>query len=311
MAPTDSTSSMLGGIHDLQRRLAQIEESCLGAVNASEDSPEKMDKFLQLKVSITNDLTDMRGKIADRIALQREHGQSVEVITLTAQIRSLEAEITKNFDKLKEVYRRQCDGGIFVFSRNTSNAKELSARYQQLDNLAFQIEEAKKVFLTGALPTAVSASAPGGPESPGSGGLSLRDRLFGKTEGDLQSDNEKKGPRQYRSDGLDEHEEEALSRWQAADQEMDRDLEQVGQVVERLGEVAGEISMQAQKQAKMMDMLKERTDRASTGLRQVSIRVRQIMDTERKSTFACRIILLLILLALGVWIWERAKSRVK
>ena len=302
----DSTSSMIGGIHDLQRRLAQIEESCLGSVNASSDSPEKMDKFLQLKVAITGDLTEMRGKIADRIALQREHGQSVEVITLTAQIRVLETEIQKNFDKLKEVYRRQCDGGIFVFSRNTSNAKELSARYQQLDNLAYQIEEARKVFLTGAVPGVGGAVDEAGPAGTESGGLSLRERLFGKTK---EEEEVKKGPRQYRTEGMDEHEQEALGRWQAAETDMDRDLEQVGQVVERLGEVAGEMAMQATKQGKMMDMIKERTDRASTGLRQVSVRLRQIMDTERKSTFACRILLLLILLALGVWIWERAKSR--
>jgi hypothetical protein len=303
---------MLGGIHDLQRRLAQMEESCLGAVNESNDSPEKMDKFLQLKFSITNDLTDMRGKIADRIALQKEHGQSVEVITLTAQIRSLEAEIQKNFDKMKEVYRRQCDGGIFVFSRNTSNAKELSARYQQLDNLAYQIEEARRVFSTGTLPqAAVAGVLAAEAESAGTGGLSLRERLFGKSKTEEGTgEGRAKGARQYRTDALDEHEQEALGRWQAAEQEMDRDLEQVGQVVERLGEVAGEISMQAQKQGKMMEMLKERTDRASTGLKQVSIRLRQIMDTERKSTFVCRILLLLILLALGVWIWERSKTRV-
>jgi hypothetical protein len=306
MSRIDSTSSLLTGIHDLQRRLTQIEESCLGSVNSQSDSPEKMDKFLTLKFTISADLTEMRGKIADRLSLLKEHGQSFEVITLTSQIHALESEIDKNFLKLKETYRKQCDGGIFVFSKNTSNAKELSARYALMDNLAFQIEEAKKVFLTGSLPSGnTAASATVASES---GGLSLRERLFGKAAEEPKE--QQKGPRQYRTDKLDEHEQEAVSRWQAAEIDMDRDLEAVGHVVERLGEVAGEMSMQATKQSKMMDMIKERTDTASTGLKQVSVRLRQILDTERKSTFMCRVILLLILLGLGVWIWERAKSRV-
>ena len=298
------TDAGLSGMSEMLKRLGQIEETCLGARTDGGSAPDKMDKFLQTKYFITNDLTDMKMKIHERFLQQKANGASVEVITLTSQIRHLDAEITKNFDKLKEVYRKQCDGSFFVFSRASSDQKELSARYAQLDQLAHQIEEARKAFRTNNDSEDVEGPARSkllaGKTSP-----SALKRGSKSSVGDVAT-----GPKQFREGEMDEFETDAVSRWQDAEREMDKGVQEVGNVVDRLRPIADEIGLQAQKQDKMMSLIKERAEKTSTGIRQVSIRIRQIMDTERKSTFVCRVLLVLVLIGLGVWIYERAKARV-
>ena len=286
------------------KRLGAIEENCLGSRHTMEDAPDKMDKFLGMKFMITNDLTEMKLKIHDRFMLQKQNGASVEVIALTAQIRHLDSEIDKNFLKLKEIYRKQCDGSFFVFSKSSTDQKELSARYAQLDMLAHQIEEARKAFKTNNDSDVKEEELKNNP----------RASLFGRSSSKAGLGKGKDaagGSKQFRQGEMDEFEQDAVNRWEDAERELDKGVDEVGNVVDRLRPIADEIGLQAQKQEKMMNMIKERADKASTGIRQVSVRIRQIMDTERKSTFVCRLVMMLILLALGVWIWERAKARRK
>lgn len=294
----DKNIVMLGGLSELMNRLGQIEESCLGTRQGADDGggPDKSDKFLQLKYFITQDLTEYKMKIHDRFQLQKTAGASVEVISLSAQIRHLDGELTKNLEKLKEVYRKQCDGSFFIFSRSNTDQKELSERYAQLSNIAAQVEEARKAWRT-------NQDADTG-ESPTN---NARSKVLGsKAKSSIE---EKPKQKVLRQGELDEHEKEALDRWKEADQKLDVEIDEVGHVVDRLRPIADEIGLQSQKQEKMLAMIKTRAERASQGIRQVSIRLRQIVDTERKSTFACRVVLVLVLLGLGIWIYERSKNK--
>lgn len=66
MTKADSKGSSLGGIHDLLRRLDDIETKCLGKSEGKEDTLDSKDKFLALKAGMNHDLSDMKALIFER-----------------------------------------------------------------------------------------------------------------------------------------------------------------------------------------------------------------------------------------------------
>lgn len=67
MTKSASNASALGGIHDLFRRLDDIEVKCLGKSEGKEDSLDSKDKFLALKATMNHDLSDMKALIYERM----------------------------------------------------------------------------------------------------------------------------------------------------------------------------------------------------------------------------------------------------
>lgn len=218
----------------------------------------------------------------------------------------LELKLKEDLIQLKEIYRKQCDGSAFVFTGTSSrpSPEELSGRYEAMDKLAYQMEEARKSFRTGQdmdgdydqvkkrqqlMNDSVNSNTASRRSSVGEGGSILQ--------------------KEFRSGELDEDEKEAMNRWSERERQLDEELLHVSVAVDRLKPLAQEINAAGQKQEKMISAITNRVDKATSNLRQVNVRLRKFVDTNRRSTFIFRIVLILVLLGLGGFIYVKAKNK--
>ena len=228
-------------------------------------------------------------------------GTSHEVIQLTSQIRVFELKLKEDLIQLKEIYRKQCDGSAFIFSGNSKpTPEEMSARYEAMDKLAFQMEEARKAFRTGQEMDAnydqekIRKQLLNDSVEAGTSGRGLNDSAI------LQ--------KELRTGEMDDEEKDAMNRWSEREKKLDEELAHVSVAVDRLKPLAEEITAAGQKQEKMISMINQRVDRTTANLRTINMRLRKFVDTNRKSTFMFRIILILVLLGLGAYIYVKAKG---
>jgi hypothetical protein len=289
--------STLGGMNDLLRRLEEIEVHCLGKAEGKLESLDEKDKFLTLKASMNRDLAEMKGKIYERRDIMKKEGTTHDVIQLTSQIRVLELKLKEDLIQLKDIYRKQCDGTVFIFTGGSKpGPEELSQRYEAMDKVAFQMEEARKAFRTGQdMNTDYNAEK-------------LRNHLVPNSGSPSGSAGSAILTKQFREGELDDEEKDAMNRWTEREQRLDRELEDVSIAVDRLKPLAQEIHATGQKQERMIDMINERADKAAANLRGLNLRLKKFIDTNRRSTFIFRIVLILILLGLGAYIYVKARG---
>lgn len=222
---------------------------------------------------------------------------------MTSQIRVLELKLKEDLIQLKEHYRKQCDGSTFVFTGGNGNRptpEELSARYEAMDKLAFQMEEARKAFRTGQ------------EMDENYDQVKLRQQLINNPDGERRPSLTGEGAilqKEFRSGEMDEDEKEAMNRWSDRERKLDEELMHVSVAVDRLKPLAQEINQAGQKQEKMIGAINSRVDRASANLRTLNVRLKKFVDTDRKSTYVFRIILILVLLGLGAFIYLKAKKK--
>jgi hypothetical protein len=236
----------------------------------------------------------------------KQNGTSHEVIQLTSQIRVLELKMKEDLIQLKEIYRKQCDGSVFVFTGNNSrpSPEELSARYEAMDKIAFQMEEARKAFRTGQEVEADYDQARVRQQllnDPATASGSRRSSIPGEGSSILQ--------KELRTGEMDDEEKEAMNRWSERERKLDEELLHVSVAVDRLKPLAQEMNAAGQKQEKMISAITSRVDKATANLRGINLRLRKFIDTNRKSTFIFRIVLILVLLGLGVYIFMKAKNK--
>lgn len=301
-AAVASRGSTLGGMHDLLRRLEDMEVQCLGKTEGKAETLDSKDKFLSLKAQMNRDLSEMQGKIYERRDIIKQTGTSHEVIQLTSQIRVLELKLKEDLIQLKDIYRKQCDGSAFIFTgSNKPTPEEMNARYEAMDKIAFQMEEARKAFRTGQDMDAnydqekirkqlISESV-----EAGGAGRGLNDSAI------LQ--------KELRTGEMDDEEKDAMNRWSEREKRLDEELAHVSVAVDRLRPLAEEITAAGQKQEKMISAINQRVDRATSNLRTLNMRLRKFVDTNRRSTFMFRIVLILVLLGLGAYIYVKAKNK--
>ena len=289
--------STLGGMNDLLRRLEDIETKCLGKSEGKVETLDSKDKFLALKASMNRDLADMKGKIYERRDIMRKEGTTHEVINLTSEIRVLELKLKEDLIQLKDIYRKQCDGSVFIFTGNSKPTPEdLSQRYDAMDKIAFQMEEARKAFRTGQDMDADYETE------------KLRAQLVKPGDIAANSGGTSILTKEFRDGELDDEERDAMNRWSEREKKLDQELADVSIAVDRLRPLAEEIQATGKKQERMIEMINARADTATANLRGLNLRLRKFIDTNRRSTFIFRIVLILILLGLGVYIYMQVSG---
>lgn len=204
--------------------------------------------------------------------------------------------------QLKEIYRKQCDGTVFVFTGAAKPTPEdLAARYEAMDKLAFQMEEARKAFRTGQTMDADYDQE------------KLRKQLMN----DPIRENGARRPsleggsilqHQFREGDMDEEERDAMNRWSDREKKLDEELAHVSVAVDRLKPLAEEITAAGQKQNQLITMIDQRVDKTASTLRTLNVRLRKFIDTNKRSTFMFRIVLILVLLGLGAYIYVKYKG---
>jgi hypothetical protein len=287
-------SSSLSGMNDLLRRLDDIEVKCLGKSTERDAPADTKDKFLSMKSSMTRELADMKGKIMERREIMNACGTNHEVIQLTSQIRVLELKLKEDLIQLKDMYRKQCDGSLYAYWDGKCaklNATEMAKRYESMDKLASQMEEARKAFRTGQSLNADSGDAEAN---------NLRSQLISDPS---SSGGGSMMRRSFRDGELDEEEKDAMNKWSEREQKLDEELIQVSVAVDRLKPLAEEIQATGRKQEKLISMINARVDKATGNLRSLNVRMKKFIDTNNKSTFVFRLVLIIVLLGLAAYIY--------
>ena len=236
----------------------------------------------------------------------KAQGTSHEVIQFTSQIRVLELELKEDLIQLKDIYRKQCDGSVFVFTGTAKpTPEEMSNRYDAMDKIAFQMEEARKAFRTGQEMEADYDQD------------KLRRQLINSPVDDAGARRASPGAeggtsilqKELRTGEMDDEEKDAMNRWSERERRLDEELAHVSVAVDRLKPLAEEITAAGQKQEKMVTMINSRVDRTTANLRTLNVRLRKFVDTNRKSTFMFRIILIIVLLGLGAYAYTKFKGK--
>ena len=97
----------------------------------------------------------------------------------------------------------------------------------------------------------------------------------------------------------DEH--AAVQRWKARDEQFDEMLDQIGLVVDRLNPIVTQIGEAASRQGIVAQELEKKAERAESDFVKMNKRIKVIMQTEKNSTFICKLIMFVILLTfLGI-----------
>ncbi|CEM05171.1 unnamed protein product [Vitrella brassicaformis CCMP3155] len=281
-------ASSLHGVDELLKRLERIQEECGSIDKAAKDRKDgPKDEFLRLKEDIYSALFEVKEAIRERQVLQKRVGNSFEVIQkgvfITDTLKSLDAD----FKKIQELYKKQSN------QRRKFEETELESRFQALQIMKKQLEEAKTSFKTGGalnreddieIKTVLEQRAGLGLSA---GGVHIQ---VDSTGGQPMSPTE--------------DEERAMYRWKHRDAQFDKQVEEIGEGVERLGEIATQINVTADKQTAMAAEIQKTAEKASAELNKMNVKLKKFMEEQKNSNFFCRIILVICLIGCVGFIWN-------
>ena len=106
-------------------------------------------------------------------------------------------------------------------------------------------------------------------------------------------------------------EDEVLQNWKQYDLEIDRQINEIGNVVDRLSVTATNIGAKAQLQSELLAELHSRADKVSEGLIVVNNSVQKIMKNQGGMNIALKLTLILVLVILLSYIIPTVRSRLQ
>mmetsp|Transcript_36117 Transcript_36117/g.78873 ORF Transcript_36117/g.78873 Transcript_36117/m.78873 type:complete len:281 (-) Transcript_36117:32-874(-) len=263
-------SSQLHGMGDLVKRLERIAIEC-GEKPQKEVAPR--DEFVHLKQQTYALLEECREDIRERQALLQRRGNCVETIQKGHLIRQRLEELRRAPPKLQELHKRaQSKRGA------AARKEELQMRYQDIRVLKKQVDEVNELFQNlSAGGDGVTASDPAGASSPAAKLFGLRRAANGNEE-----DNKRL---------LNEDEQQAMARIGERDRTIDRHLDEVGKVVDRLNPLAHTIGATAERQKTRLEAVGTDVEKADQDLQALSKRVTEVIKYEKNTTCACQLVL--------------------
>eukprot|EP01055_Gregarina_sp_Pseudo9_P001375 Gregarina_sp_Pseudo_9__1374@NODE_191_length_3690_cov_34_896741_g176_i0_p2_GENE_NODE_191_length_3690_cov_34_896741_g176_i0NODE_191_length_3690_cov_34_896741_g176_i0_p2_ORF_typecomplete_len380_score83_49COMP/PF11598_8/3e03COMP/PF11598_8/0_093DUF2935/PF11155_8/0_77DUF2935/PF11155_8/4_3e03DUF2935/PF11155_8/1_4e03CCDC158/PF15921_5/20CCDC158/PF15921_5/6_9_NODE_191_length_3690_cov_34_896741_g176_i024913630 len=285
-------------IEELLIKVIRIETACLGEGN-SED--EENDDFINIKKVIYNLLFQAKQSIREKYEIQTREGNNVRAIQLGSQINKQLDQLNQEFLNLKEAFKKQAKkaskGGPKVQSKQAISADELDIRFKEMQVIKRQIEECKELTKRGTE-------------------ISERQVM---TLTDFVAQMEKAGvapPAQFDKEGggwrePTAEEQAAMDRWAARDKDFDRQIFEVGDVVDRLNVLAVEIGNKAEQQGKMAIELSRQADEANQEVIDVNNKLKSIMMKGNGMNFCCKLLLTIILIGMLGFIAQNVTSRVK
>eukprot|EP00916_Digyalum_oweni_P004706 GHVL01008334.1.p1 GENE.GHVL01008334.1~~GHVL01008334.1.p1 ORF type:complete len:282 (+),score=50.42 GHVL01008334.1:42-887(+) len=278
--------SSLHGIDDLMKRLGKIEqEFCVGEIIAEAETPMEKDDFIRTKTEMYNLLTLIKSGIRERHEIHAKNGNCHEAIKkghdLSVKLNSIE-ELLK---KLQNAYKKQV-------TRKKVKQAELDLRWQDIQVLRKHIMEARATFRNSSNYTMNEI----------------------RTLTDIRADKEECGGETWRRTPGQKPEEPSeedlkqVAKWKQRDAGFDKDLDEIKDGVAVLEELAVGIGRTADTHAKMIEEISKDNNKATTKLATLNVKTRNVMKTQKNSTFMCRIIAIIVLVACGGFIWAQVKG---
>eukprot|EP01068_Selenidium_serpulae_P006015 Selendium_serpulae@DN4265_c0_g1_i2.p1 len=263
-------------MNQLLVRCGQIEKECLPSCDKKGAIEEIEDDFLRTKALMYTNMHECKETVKERHEMQKKHGNNVETIKkkaqITDQLRSLEIDMKS----LQDVYKKQTK------TKKKFSQEELDNRFQDIQVLRRQIDE-----LTGL---ANNTNQYAGTEI--------------KTLSDIRTEAAERGEGRFGPEGAGTYEEASeedkatMARWKERDAEFDKQLDLIGQGVDRLGDIAVQIGEKADEQKELITELHTEADVASDDLIEMNDRIKKIMGDSMGFNCCCKVILAIILIVL-------------
>jgi len=271
-------ATQLHGIGDLIKRLEAIAEAC--GEKKKEDQPK--DEFLRLKQRVYVLLEEARKDIHERQKLLNKRGNCKETIQKGHSVRQALEELRRALPKLQALHKKAQS------QRSAKGRKEeLQARYQDIRILKRHVDELNELFVSGAEETAPSATLFGRPDGVGG----LRDLARASAE-DTRRD-------------LTSQEEDALAAMKRRDEDIEKQLSEVGQALGRLDPLARQIGQTAERHRLRAEALTAEVDKTEGDMQTLNKRVTEVMRYERNTSCCCQLVLMVVLLCCVGFIFQQ------
>jgi len=262
-------SSSVHGITKYIKRLEVIAEACGEKKVAA--AVEK-DEFIRMKSHMYLLVTEIRDGVHERKNLISRRGICHETITKGHECRSKMQELQRSLPQLQQLHKKA------MGKRNASQKKEeLAARYQEIRLLKKHVDEVRDLL-----------EGQGENMEDPMAGAGVSAQLLG-----LRSTAGVKGETGRAMDG---EEQQAMADIKARDANIDAQLGEIGNVAERLGDIAHTIGHEAQKQKAKADALQEGIEQNTTEIVRQTEFTKEIIRYEKNTTFMCQMVLGLLLL---------------
>lgn len=275
-------------LEELLLKLSLIEKECVQ--QKLEDEKEVMkDEFIALKRETYKELQEINELIRSRHQIQRKQGNTVEVIQKGATLKRNFEHIDARFARMKDVFKAQ----VRLRGKKFTD-EQLDQRFNELQVIKQQIESARNIFQNGGLFSDAQV----------------------KTLTDFQGQMKKQGlsfpntQTQHEWRELTHEEQQALDRWRERDADIDRQVAQIGDAVDRLAEIAVQIGEKTEQQSQLVAKLHEQADDANAELLAVNDTIKEILKKQGGMNLMCKFMLALTLVGLLAYIIPTIRARI-
>lgn len=277
-------SSAVAGIEQYVKRLEEIAEAC--GEKPKKDEVQK-DEFLRHKQKCYQLLEDVRETVVARQQLMKKRSNCYETIQKGHMIRNQLDDLKKLQLRMQELHKKA--QGKWSASKKQD---ELQDRYQVMRLLKRQTDEANELFLSGQV-------ADGGGLRDAGNAVNGHDRAPTASLLGMASDADKRRELSLEEEGV-------IQDIRKRDQELDQQVADLGSVVERLGDIAGNIGATADRQKIRAEALLSDVEKADGDLKQLNKRVAEVIQYEKNTNFFCQMVLGICLLCCVGFIMQQA-----
>jgi len=279
------SGTLLVGLGGYVQRLEKIAQEC-GETQAAQ-AVEK-DEFLRVKQRIYTLLEQSREDIHSRAALLRSRGNCHETISKGHTIRQSLDELKRSLPKLQELHKK-------AQSKRSAarNKDELQARYKDIRVLKRHVDEVHELF------DAVGAGKADASPCP-------KASLLGQRQDPVQFNTQfKPASKEDTKRSLAADEIEALAHMKKRDAEVDKQVGDLGKVVERLDPLAKQIGITAERHRMQAENLTGDVESADKDLKGLNSSIEEIMRYESTTNCCGQVTLLVVLLCCLSFVFQQ------
>eukprot|EP00922_Rhytidocystis_sp_ex-Travisia-forbesii_P061330 GHVS01090921.1.p1 GENE.GHVS01090921.1~~GHVS01090921.1.p1 ORF type:complete len:321 (-),score=88.57 GHVS01090921.1:497-1459(-) len=287
-------------LDELLSKVEMIEKECLVDERSQEHMLDKLgqvkDEFNRIKGGIYIYMEECRSLIRERQEIVRLSGNSVDSIERGVKINGSLKRMEQDFRRLVEVYTRQCRQR----TKLELSDEELEERYKAINMVKRQIEECR-----------ATSRLFGGRGGAGEdvGGVEETFKTLTELRTEKLDGGEGEGRVVVTWEDEKAEDVEVIERWRERDAEFDKHIAEIGDAVDRIGEVAVTIGDKAEVQGQMAEELQLQTDDAANELKIVNNALRTVIKKQKSATCCCRVVLAVILLGLVLLVVTLVKNR--
>jgi predicted nucleic acid-binding Zn-ribbon protein len=273
-------------MNSLIEKLQVIEQACGDKRNKKQilEDEKKLDDFTRLKKKISRDIKDVRQQIEERNQLLGTTSNNLATVKMSTSIRQKLKEIQKDTETLNNLQKTEQE----KIEKKKMKGKEIDPKVEEgvkikaeIVELCYKhIEECKNLERSGLGQTTINF------------------------EGSVKVDGSK--PLLTELPDIDD---EGFQLLRKTDMEIDQKLDQVGEGVQVLKNMATEMGKEVELQTVMISELDHKVDKVNVQLENLNKRLKKALTSVRKADrFIIDFILLVVLLALVGYIYNLSKK---